>query len=289
VIDPNVFISAAITGRGPTIQLVQAAVAGTVTLVISPLLLQELRKTLERPKFRKYLTLDEAAEFVDGLELLAQIREDPPSTGLTQVCRDPRDDYLVFLAEDVEATLLVSGDKDLLELDRPGLDVRSPADTLNALAYRHPWGPGLIPGESVAAYAQAEAEGHSAVLGTVSAFIVTLGEPEAAGFLPFIVTPESLPSWLNQIELAAELVRGRGLASRPDYPTPNVALVKLPPDPGEHVKATGQIPLPPDTVIVTLQRRPELPQEVEKLGGWRVHAITPQAPTSEDIAGLWRP
>jgi putative PIN family toxin of toxin-antitoxin system len=137
VVDPNVFISAAITGRGPTVQLVQAATAGTVTLVVSPMLLQELRKTLERPKFRKYLTLEEAADFVDALELLASVEEDPPSAGLAQICRDPRDDYLICLAEDVEATLLVSGDKDLLELDRPGLDVRTPAGAIEALAYKH--------------------------------------------------------------------------------------------------------------------------------------------------------
>jgi hypothetical protein len=124
-------------------------------------------------------------------------------------------------------------------------------------------------------------------LNTVSTFVLMLQEPEAPDLLPFIVTPESLQSWLNQVETTARLVHGRGLTNRPEYPSPNVALVKLPPDPGEHVKATGRIPLPPDTLIVTLQRRPELPQEAVELGGWRVHAITPRVPTPDDIAGLW--
>lgn len=56
VVDPNVYVSAAIAGRGPTVMLVQAAAAGTVELVASPLLLRELRTTLDRPKFRRYLT-----------------------------------------------------------------------------------------------------------------------------------------------------------------------------------------------------------------------------------------
>lgn len=285
VVDPNVFISAAITGRGPTVQLVQAATAGTVTFVVSPLLLQELRRTLERPKFRKYLTLEEAAEFVDALELLARVEEDPPSAGLAQVCRDRRDDYLIYLAEEVRAALLVSGDKDLLELDRPGLDMRTPADTLEALAYKHPWGPGLIPAEAAAAHAQAEAEGHAAVLSAVSVFLQLLDEPDAVELLPLIVTPESVESWCSQVDAASALVRGRGMTNRPDYPTPNVAVVKLPPDPGVNVRATGSIPLPGDTVFVTLQRRPELP-EVTDLGGWRVHAVTTRVPSSAEIAQL---
>src|SRR5947209_8765649 len=65
-----------------------------------------------RPKFRKYLTLEEASEFVDALELLARVEEDPPSAGLAPVCRDPRDDYLIYLAEEVTAAFLVTGDKD---------------------------------------------------------------------------------------------------------------------------------------------------------------------------------
>lgn len=285
VVDPNVFISAAITGRGPTVQLVQAASSGTLTLIVSPLLLDELRRTLDRPKFRRYLSLDEAAEFVNGIQLLADVVEDPPSDGLPPVCRDPRDDYLVYLAEEVRATLLVSGDRDLLELDRPGLDVRNPAQAVQALAYRHPWGAGLMPAQSAAAFAQAEAEGHAAVLRTVASFMALLAEPDAPQLLPHIVTPESVSSWATQLGLVTELLRGRGVANRPDYPAPNVALVKLPPDPGEIIKAAVEIPLPADTVVMTLQRRPELPESLQ-LGGWRVHAITRYVPTAEEIAGL---
>lgn len=288
VVDPNVLISAAITGRGPTLQLIQAAATGSLTLAVSPLLLRELRTTLERPKFRKYLSLDEAAEFVDALQLLAVVTDDPPAAGLAQVCRDPGDDYLVYLAEEVEASFLVSGDKDLLELDRPGLDVRTPAQAVEALEYKHRWGPGLVPGgDPAAAVAQAEAEGHLAVLRAVSAFMLVLEEPDAAELLPLIVTPESVGSWRAQLGSVPALVQGRGLASRPDYPAPDVALVKLPPDPGEHIKATRSMTLPAEAIVVTLQRRPELPEAAD-FGGWRIHAITQGMPTSEQVAQLRR-
>jgi hypothetical protein len=170
------------------------------------------------------LSLDEVAQFVDALQLLARAVEDPPNAGLAPVCRDAKDDYLIYLAEEVQAVLLVSGDKDLLELDRPGLDVRSPRDAIEALAHEHPWGPGLIAAESRAAFTQAEAEGHSLVLAAVSVFILAITEPDVAELLPFIVTPESVASWLADIDSVAKWVRGRGLVNRADYPTPDVAL-----------------------------------------------------------------
>lgn len=285
VLDPNVLISAAITGRGPTVQLVQAAAAGVISLVVSPTLLRELQATLERPKFRKYLSLDEAMEFVEAVALVARVVDDPPSTGFAQVCRDPRDDYLIFLAEEVQAAILVSGDKDLLELGRPGLDVRSPAQALGALSYRHPWGPGLIPGEMAAALAQAVVHGHAAVLLTISEFVNVLADSNAADRLPSLVTPESLSSWLSHLDSARALVRDRGLATGADYPMPNIALMKLPPDPGVVLKATGDVPLSRDTVIAILQRRVELPT-LAGLDGWRVHALANAAPTAEQLADM---
>lgn len=61
------------------------------------------------------------------------------------------------------------------------------------------------------------------------------------------------------------------MASGVDYATEEVAYVKLPPDPGDSVRATGEILLE-GAVIVTLRRRPELPDALG-LGGGRVHAV----------------
>jgi predicted nucleic acid-binding protein len=39
---------------------------------------------------------------------------------LIQICRDPKDNYLVPLAIDSKADFLITGDKDLLELNKIG-------------------------------------------------------------------------------------------------------------------------------------------------------------------------
>lgn len=111
---------------------------GGAVLLISPLLLEELRDVLAREKFRRWLPVEDAATFVDAILLLAEQVEDSPEVTWARVCRDPDDDYLVALAEATEATLLVSGDRDLLAVRRPGLDVRSPRGAIDAIRYAHP-------------------------------------------------------------------------------------------------------------------------------------------------------
>jgi predicted nucleic acid-binding protein len=65
-------------------------------LTASPALLEELRDVLARPRFRRWVGLDVAAEFIDGLAQDAVIVADPPAQpGLTP---DPDDDYLIVLA-----------------------------------------------------------------------------------------------------------------------------------------------------------------------------------------------
>lgn len=46
-------------------------------MLVSPLLLAELREVLARRKFRRWLPADDAAAFVDAVALLADLVEDP--------------------------------------------------------------------------------------------------------------------------------------------------------------------------------------------------------------------
>jgi hypothetical protein len=156
-------------------------------------------------------------------------------------------------------------------MDRPGLEVRTPRDAVEAINYRHPWGDAFIPGETEQAWRQAEAEGHHQVLMTVSVLLLILAEPNAAELLPAVVTPESLPAWLAKLSEVRELAQDRSMAMRADYPAPDVAHVKLPPDSGDTLRATGDVPLE-GAIIASLQRRLELP-DLLGLGGWRVHGI----------------
>lgn len=271
VLDTGVYVSAAISGVGAPAQLLGAAIEGRVLLLVSALLADELREVLSRPKLRRWLTSEDARSFVEGVVLLAETVPDPPADACAGACRDPDDDYLVALAEAHGATLLVSGDKDLLEVDRPGLDVRTPRDALDAVLYEHPWGPALIPTDARSAWEAARAAGDAGVLETTAGFLTALAEQDVGELLPHLVTPESVSAWRAELADVRALVAGRGMATGVDYPVDGVAYVKLSPDPGDNLRATGEVLLA-GAVIVTLQQRAELP-DLLGLGGWRVHGV----------------
>lgn len=271
VLDPGVYVSAAIGGVGAPAQLLAAAVEGRIVLLVSPLLTEELREVLDRPKLRRWLTSEQAQAFADAVELLAETVPDAAPGTCAGACRDPDDDYLVALAEAHGATLLVSGDKDLLAVDRSALDVRTPREALDAVLYEHPWGPALIPADARSAWRSAREAGDAEVLETTAAFVTALQDEDLGELLPHLVTPESLTAWRAESAQARDLVAERGMASGVEYPAGKVAYVKLPPDPGDDLRATGDV-LVTGVVIVTLQQRPELP-DMLGLGGWRVHGV----------------
>lgn len=131
VVDPGVLVSAIITPAGPPAAILRAAREGRLDLIVSPRLLAELAAVLRREKFRGYLALDEANEYVEGLAVLAETVSDvehPPAVG-----RDPNDDYLVAITRATGATAIVSGDADLLALDLLGLSVVAPRDFMTSL------------------------------------------------------------------------------------------------------------------------------------------------------------
>ncbi|MBA3330273.1 MAG: putative toxin-antitoxin system toxin component, PIN family [Actinobacteria bacterium] len=131
VLDPNVLVAAAIRPGGTPSRCLVAYGEGLYELVVSPLLLAELRSVLRRKKFRPFLTLEQGERLVDALERDARLADDPPES--PALSRDPSDDYLIALARSVGAHVLVSGDQDLLELDLADLRVVSPRAFLDAL------------------------------------------------------------------------------------------------------------------------------------------------------------
>jgi putative PIN family toxin of toxin-antitoxin system len=131
VVDPGVLVSALITPLGPPAQLWQAARAGTVQFIVSPRLLAELAGVLEREKFRRYVSLEEARQFVSEVTDLAVAHADPEAA--PKATPDPDDDYLVALARAAGTEAIVSGDNDLTDqsdLDPPVLTPRQVLDRL---------------------------------------------------------------------------------------------------------------------------------------------------------------
>lgn len=113
--DLNVFVSAVIA-RGAPADLVRRVGAGDAEVVVCPRLLDELSEVLHRPKFARFVCADEAAAFLVRLRDPADERPDP--VDVAALSRDA-DDYLVALAIESDAEVLVTGDRDLLELTDP--------------------------------------------------------------------------------------------------------------------------------------------------------------------------
>lgn len=114
VFDVNVFVSAALSRGGTPARLIRLWQDGVFELVVSPLLLAELERVLEHPKFQGRIALQDAADILEALSVDAVLMLDP-SRPPSVLSRDDNDNYLVALAEQSRA-VLVSGDRDLLAL-----------------------------------------------------------------------------------------------------------------------------------------------------------------------------
>lgn len=130
VIDTNVLM-AALLWRGPPHALLEHVRAGTVSFVSSPALLAELADVIGRTKFDLILkhTNTSRERSLAQLRSLAEVIE-PPALH-KPVCRDPDDDEVLALAIAAKVELIVSGDKDLLVLQRfEGIPILAPAQAV---------------------------------------------------------------------------------------------------------------------------------------------------------------
>ncbi len=130
VLDTNVLVSALLAPSGSPASILRAWADGTFELVVSPKLLDELRRVLAYPKLQDRIASSEADEFTELVRrgaLVVDDPADPPSVGSD----DPADDYLIALAETTRS-IIVTGDRDLLSLSNR-VPVFSPADFLQFL------------------------------------------------------------------------------------------------------------------------------------------------------------
>jgi uncharacterized protein len=115
VADASVLISAFLTD-GPPRQLLRLARAEAFTLCVSGRLLEEVRRSLGKPKLQ--------ARYRHGTEAVQRFCTRLPMTGrfvatlpdLRQVCRDPDDDHVLAAGVVAMASHVVTGDRDLLDL-----------------------------------------------------------------------------------------------------------------------------------------------------------------------------
>lgn len=136
VLDANVFVSAAIQ-RGASYRIVQRWLAGDAfDLVVSKGVLAEVEDVLTRPRLTKRIAVDDALAYVRAIRTLADVVED--AVVIASLTRDPDDDYLVALAREHAADVIVSGDKDLLEWEEQHPPVVTPSTFEHMLTPERP-------------------------------------------------------------------------------------------------------------------------------------------------------
>jgi uncharacterized protein len=127
VIDTNVLVSAVLLPSSVPRQAVDLATeAGK--LLLSEATLAELDEVLRRPKFDKYVPEKLRIEFLVGLVYRAEIVEVHQQPAQ---CRDPKNQKFLDLAYSGNASDLVSGDNDLLEMhSAQGVAIVTPQEFL---------------------------------------------------------------------------------------------------------------------------------------------------------------
>lgn len=112
VIDTNVWVSRLLLANSVPARAVDKALAEH-EVVVSAEVIEELADALSRPKFDRYVSLDDREEFVQRVLQVTMIV--PVLTEVTD-CRYPKDNCLLALALDSESGCMISGDGDLLAL-----------------------------------------------------------------------------------------------------------------------------------------------------------------------------
>jgi uncharacterized protein len=116
VVDVNVLISALI--KADHISLQQLFNKQRYTVLVSDTLLEEFERVSGRARLRKHFTTEGATRALHRIRGLSEyVKADPP---FTKICRDEKDDYLLALAKAAKADLLITGDADLLVLEKYG-------------------------------------------------------------------------------------------------------------------------------------------------------------------------
>lgn len=109
VFDTNVVVSALLMKKSVAREaLDKARTAGDILLSID--VIEELHDVLSRPAFDRYVDEEDRLKFLSLLVKEATLVEIAEKV---KECRDPKDDKFLELAVNGNATLIVSGDKDL--------------------------------------------------------------------------------------------------------------------------------------------------------------------------------
>jgi len=111
IIDTNLWISFLLTNDYSKLDKLFSK--NGLLLLFSQELLEEFVDVARRPKFKKYFAVADINSLLSEIHLKAEFFE---VNSDINVCRDLKDDFLLSLSQDGNATHLITGDKDLLEI-----------------------------------------------------------------------------------------------------------------------------------------------------------------------------
>lgn len=117
VFDCNVFLQVLVSTRGAAHECWQRVLVGDVRLFVTPYMLVEIRNLPTHSRLaRRFptLTSEHVEQFVTELQELAIVVDDPEPS--FQLPRDPADAHYVDVAIATGSMLVVSNDRDLLDL-----------------------------------------------------------------------------------------------------------------------------------------------------------------------------
>lgn len=112
VVDTNCLVSRLLLPDSIPGRAVHKAVDASILLVSEPTM-EELADVLGRSKFDHYVSIADRKQF---LRLLGRVAEFVPIVYPVRECRDPDDDRFLEVALNGRASLILTGDRDLLSL-----------------------------------------------------------------------------------------------------------------------------------------------------------------------------
>jgi putative PIN family toxin of toxin-antitoxin system len=135
ILDTNVLLSALLSPLGAPANLLDAWERKKFTLVACDSLIAELREVAARPFFRARLRASAAELLAAGIRDFSMFCQNPRSGEVApNFAPDPKDSYLLALAEVSQAEFLVTGDKQLLSLrHHKSTRIITPAAMIEAL------------------------------------------------------------------------------------------------------------------------------------------------------------
>jgi uncharacterized protein len=113
IFDTNIWISFLIGKQFASMK--ELLVTAAIQPIFSDQLLDELLITTQKPKLQKYFQKDRVDDLMIFLSEIGEIIE---SRSIVSAYRDPKDNYILALAKDSNADFLITGDRDLLVLER---------------------------------------------------------------------------------------------------------------------------------------------------------------------------